>query len=128
MVIKFRKGEPVRAKLINFLERNRINSAFFYGIGGVSGPTISFYDLKKKKYFKKKLPGHYEVLSLIGNVAQDEKGIVIHMHASLGDRNFKVIGGHFFDATIAGTLELELTQTEMLERAYDSDTGLNLLR
>ncbi len=128
MVIKLRKGEPVRERLTAFFERNRINSAFFYGIGGVSGPTISFYDLKKKKYLKKKFPGHYEVLSLIGNVAQDEKGIVIHMHASLGDKSFKVIGGHFFDATVAGTLELKLTQTEMLERTYDSDTGLNLLK
>ena len=50
------------------------------------------------------------------------------MHVSLGDKNFKVTGGHFFDATVAGTLELKITQTELLTRAYDKDTGLNLLQ
>ncbi len=128
MVIKLRKGESVLGKLTAYLEKNRVNSGFFYGIGGVIGPTIAFYDLEKKKFLKKKLPGKYEVLNLTGNVSQGDDGIVIHMHATLSDKAFRVIGGHFLDAKVAGVLELKLSQTEMLERAYDSDTGLNLLK
>ncbi len=127
MVIKLHTGDAVREKLTAFLERNRVNSGFFVGLGGVRGPSLSFYDLAKKKFLKKKFPGAYEVASLTGNVAQGADGVEIHMHAVLSDKSFKTIGGHLLDATVTGTLELKFTQTEMLERRHDDATGLNLL-
>jgi len=129
MVLKFRRGDDFIPRLKNWLERNRINSGFFYGLGGFLKAELAFYDLKKKKYAKKKFPGGpFEVLSLVGNVAQGEKEIVVHCHAILGDKNYKTFGGHLVGATVGGALELKLTQTEMLERKLDDETGLSLLR
>lgn len=127
MVVVFKKGDDFLAKLKSFLERNRINSGFFYGLGGFQKAEIAFFDMEKKKFLKKKFPGPFEVLSLIGNVAQSDDGIVVHAHVSLADKNFKVIGGHLINATVKATLELKLTQTEILERKLDEETGLNLL-
>jgi len=114
-------------KLKEFLKRNRVNSGFFHGLGGLLKAELSFYDLKTKKYLKKKFTGPFEVLSLIGNVAQGEEGILIHAHAVLGKKDFSVFGGHLVSATVGGTLELKLSETEFLERKPDKDTGLHLL-
>lgn len=128
MVIAFRKGEDFQKTLKNFLERNRINSGFFYGIGGFLKAELAFYDLKTKEYKNKKIPGPLEVVSLVGNVAQGAKGVIVHAHAALGKKDFSMIGGHLVNAIVGGTLELKLTQTEMLERKFDDETGLNLLK
>ena len=127
MVIKFKKGDDFLPKLKSFLERNRINSGFFYGLGGFQKAEIAFYDMAKKKFFKKKFSGPFEVVSLVGNVSQAEDGIAIHAHVALADKSYKVIGGHLINATVKATLELKLTQTEILERKFDKDTGLHLL-
>lgn len=128
MVITLRKGDDVLPKLREWLERNRINSGFFYGIGGFQKAEIAFFDMAKKKFLKKKFPGPFEVVSFIGNVSQSEDGIAIHAHVALADKGFKVIGGHLMSATVKATLELKLTQTEILERVFDDETGLNLLK
>lgn len=128
MVIVLKKGDDVLPKLREWLERNRINSGFFYGIGGFQKAEIAFFDMAKKKFLKKKLPGPFEVLSMTGSVSQGEKGIVIHTHVALADKGFKVIGGHLMAATVKATLELKLTQTEILERVHDDETGLDLLK
>ncbi len=128
MTVIFKKGDEFLPKLKNFLERNRVNSAFFYGLGGFLKAELAFYDLAKKKYLKKKFAGPFEVLSLVGNVAQGKDDIIVHAHAILGDKNFKTFGGHVINATVGGTLELKLTQTEMMERKFDGETGLHLLQ
>lgn len=129
MVVVFKKGDDFLPKLRKWLERNRINSGFFYGFGEFSKAELAFYDLKKKKYFKKKFGGGpFEVLSLVGNAAQGEGDVIVHSHAVLADKNFKTFGGHLVGAVVAGTLELKLTQTELLERRFDDETGLNLLK
>lgn len=128
MVVKFRRGNNFIGEFKEYLQQHRVNSGFFYGLGGFSEATLAFYDLKNKKYLQKKLKGSFEVLSLTGNIAQSDEGIVIHAHAVLGDKNYRTFGGHLIEGVVAGTLEIKLTQTEMLERAHDSDTGLNLLK
>lgn len=127
MVVVFKKGDDFLPEFQEFLKRNRINSGFFYGLGGFQKAELAFYDLAKKKYLKKKFSGPFEALSLIGNVAQVEDNIFIHAHAVLGKKDFGTFGGHLISATVSGTLEVKLTATEMLERQLDEETGLKLL-
>lgn len=128
MVIVFKKGDDLMKKLRKFLEQNRVNSGFFYGIGGFAKAELAFYDLKKKKYNKKKFIGPFEVLSIKGNIAQGPDDVFIHAHVVLGDKNFKTFGGHLIDAVVGGTLELHLSEEGMMERVFDDETGLNLLK
>jgi predicted DNA-binding protein with PD1-like motif len=128
MVIVFKKGDDFLPRLKEFLRRNRVNSGFFYGLGGFQKAEIAFYDLAKKKYLKKKFNGPFEVLSLTGNVAQSDDDIFIHCHVVLGDKNYKTFGGHLMGATVSGTLEVKLSETEFLQRSLDKNTGLNLLQ
>lgn len=128
MVCVFKKGDNFTEKFGEFLRRNRVNSGFFYGLGGFSKVEIAFYDLRTKKFNKKKFVGPFEVLSLVGNVAQGDDDIVVHAHVVLGDKNFKTFGGHLINATVGGTLEINLDEAGLMERKFDDETGLNLLK
>ena len=128
MTIVLKKGEKFRESFQEFLRRNRVNSGFFFGLGAVTRPELAFYDLTKKKYIKKKFPGLFEVLSIAGNVAQSGEEVLIHAHVVLGNDKFHTIGGHLIDAVIGGTLELNLIESGLMERKFDDETGLNLLK
>ncbi|MDP1719085.1 MAG: DUF296 domain-containing protein [bacterium] len=128
MVCILKKGDDLFGKLRDFLRRNRVNSGFFNGLGGFQKAELAFYDLRTKKYNKKKFIGPFETLSITGNVAQGADDIVIHAHVVLGDKNFKTFGGHLINATVGGTLELNIVEAGMLERKFDDETGLELLR
>lgn len=128
MTCILKKGDDFTGKFREFLKRNRVNGGFFYGLGGFLKVELAFYDLRTKKYNKKKFIGPFEVLSIKGNIAQGEDDIVVHAHVVLGDKNFKTFGGHLINATIGGTLELNIVDAGMLERKFDDETGLNLLK
>ncbi|MEK7654219.1 MAG: DUF296 domain-containing protein [Patescibacteria group bacterium] len=128
MTIILKKGDKFSEKFRGFLEKNRINSGFFFGLGGFQKAEIAFYDLRTKKYNKKKFIGPFEVLSLIGNVAQNDDEIMVHAHIILGDKNFKTFGGHLVDGVVGGTLEINLNESGMMERRFNDETGLNLLK
>lgn len=128
MTIILKKGDKFSEKFRGFLEKNRINSGFFFGLGGFQKVEMAFYDLRTKKYNKKKFIGPFEVLSLVGNVAQGEDGVFVHAHIVLGDKNFKTFGGHLVDGVVGGTLEINLNESGMMERQFDDETGLNLLK
>ncbi|MEK9194529.1 MAG: PPC domain-containing DNA-binding protein [Patescibacteria group bacterium] len=126
-VLVFKRGENYPSELIKFLKKKKIRSGFFFGLGALENPEISYYDLKKKRYLSRRFKGIFEVLSLVGNVAVLGKELVIHEHIVLGDRNYRVFGGHLKNAKIGGTLEVFFQKTKFLERFRNFKTGLNLL-
>ena len=76
------------------------------------------------------MDGTLEVASFIGNVAEDENGIIIHNHVVLGDNNYRAFAGHLVGAIVGGTLEIyiaKLKESGKLKRELDKGTGLNLL-
>lgn len=128
MIAVLKKGDNFSEKFQEFLKRNRVNNGFFHGLGGFLKVELAFYDLRTKKYNKKKFIGPFEVLSIQGNIAQGDDDIVVHAHVVLGDKNFKTFGGHLINATVGGTLELNILDAGMMDRKFDDETGLNLLK
>ena len=128
MVAVFKKGDNFLPEFKEFLKRNRVNSGFFYGLGGFLKVELGFYDLAKKKYFKKKFSGPFEVLSIKGNVSQSDDDVFIHAHVVLGKKDFGAFGGHLLNAVVGGTLEINLDEGGFMERSLDKETGLQLLK
>ncbi|CAM9351787.1 unnamed protein product [Sphacelaria rigidula] len=63
----------------------------------------------------------FEILSLAGTICPDGA----HLHASLGDHNGAVLGGHLVRATIHTTAEIVIGEALALSfsRRMDDDTG-----
>ncbi|MEX2436605.1 MAG: DUF296 domain-containing protein, partial [Candidatus Paceibacterota bacterium] len=128
IVLVFKKGDDYNVELKSFLEKENINSAFFYGIGAFLDAEIAYYNLDSNEYENKKIKGPLEVASLMGNISQMDDELIIHNHVVLGDRDFKTYSGHLVNGVVAGTLEIKLTVLDNeLKRLKDEETGLNLI-
>lgn len=125
--LRFSYNEKFLEKFKQFLAERKIKSGWFWGLGAMIDPELSYYDLEKEKYLNKTFKGKFEVLSLIGNAAYLDKEIILHPHIVLSGRNYQAIGGHLSGGRVAGTLELFLDASQNFKRKLDKGTGLNLL-
>lgn len=124
-----KRGQRIAEEILKFCSRNSIKSAYFSAIGAVSSAEIAFYDIDAKKYSFKTFSEDLEICSMAGNVAVMKGELVLHAHAAFSNRKIETIGGHLKDAMVSGTCEVFLVPLkEQLERKFDEDTGLNLIR
>jgi len=127
-VLRLISGEKPEEKLLEFCEKEGINSAFFYGIGALEKAEIGHFSLTEKKYHNKIFEEDLEVLSFTGNISLKEKKPFVHAHVMLGKNDFSVIGGHFVSGITGATMELFVqVLNEKIERKKDELTGLFLL-
>ena len=64
--IRIKKGGKIIQPLTEFLQKNKINLAYFHGLGALLEVEIGFYSLKQKKYHFKKYKD-IEAVCIIGN-------------------------------------------------------------
>lgn len=122
------KGENLINSIIDHAKKLNIKSAYFSGIGALENPTLGFFDVKTKKYKQQNFSGFFELVSLIGNITTCEGQYIVHAHAALSDAEYKVIGGHLFEATIGLAAEITIfTFDKIIQRKLNPDFGLNLI-
>ncbi len=111
-----------------FCKGNRIEAAFFQTIGAVGEVELAWYDLGAKQYVTALLKEDLELVSLTGNVSKLGNELVVHNHGVFSNKAMETKGGHVQKAVISGACEIVLTRIEgSIDRAYDEETGLNLM-
>ena len=99
-----------------------------HAIGAFSAVTLGYFDRERKEYVKIPLPEQVEVLSLVGDVAEEKGEPKVHAHVVVGKRDGTAHGGHLLDARVWPTLELVLTESPVtLARRSDRESGLALI-
>jgi uncharacterized protein len=127
-LITLHVDEELFRSIIELSAERGIDSAHLWGIGAAKDIVLGSYDLEHKSYHKKELPGVWEIASLTGNLARDEKGPMLHVHGVFSDSQCAAVGGHVFSLTTAATVEIFLVPIgHVLTRKYDDRTGLKLL-
>tara|TARA_Y100000310_G_C20629556_1_gene787859 strand:- start:927 stop:1346 length:420 start_codon:yes stop_codon:yes gene_type:complete len=127
-VISGRKGEEIMTGIKEFCEEHKIDAAFFHAIGAVGEVEIAWYDLEAKEYVTSLIQEDLELVSLTGNVSKLGKEMIIHNHGVFSNRAMETKGGHVNKAVISGACEIVLNRIEgNIGRAYDDETGLNLM-
>ena len=121
------KGECVNASILDIAKRNNITFGWINGIGAISDPEIGYFDVHKKEYIKKVMSGHFELISLLGNITYKEGELFIHSHITFTDTDFRAYGGHLFDCKIAAAGEFIIFMgEEKISRTYCDKVGLFL--
>lgn len=128
-IIRLDKGEEIVASLKKICQDYKINLGSISGIGATNKATIGLFDVESKKYHPKELIGNYEIASLYGNVTTMNKEVYLHLHINLCDSNYNSFGGHLNSAVVSATFEgiIEIIDGQ-IEREYNNETGLNLLK
>ena len=127
-MLRLVNGEEMMATLLGFAEERKIGCGVVRGLGAAAGAEIAFYDLEKKAYTTNAINEEAEVGGLIGNFTRAPDGeAAVHIHTSLGKRDWTSITGHVNSLTVGATLELDVEVFPgMLQRKFDEAIGLNL--
>jgi predicted DNA-binding protein with PD1-like motif len=129
-VVVFEENDELAAGLKRFAIEQKLASASFKAIGGLSSVRLGWFNPATKQYEPSvALEEQVELLSLIGDVALSNDGPVVHAHAVVGKRDGTAHGGHLLQARIWPTCELVLTESPVpLTKAFDPKTGIMLIK
>ena len=128
-VLVFETGDEVTAGLLDFAKQHKLAAAHFTAIGAFQELTLGYFDWQSKEYEKIPMREQVEVLSLVGNIVETDKGPKLHAHVVVGKRDGSAHGGHLVDAHVRPTLEVMLVESPShLQRRHDDASGLALIK
>ncbi|MFZ2300204.1 MAG: PPC domain-containing DNA-binding protein [Candidatus Moraniibacteriota bacterium] len=128
IVMNLTRGEELVAILASWCKKEKISGATLSGLGAADELEVAYYNLGVKQFERHTIKEEVEILSLVGNVAMLSDKRVLHIHGTFGRKDLSTFGGHICSLRVSGACEIHLTVfPQAFIRAYDEETGLNLL-
>jgi predicted DNA-binding protein with PD1-like motif len=127
--VVFEAGEEVVGGLQRFAIEQRLGGAYLTAIGAFERVTLGFFNIEKKEYTRIPVDEQVELISLVGNIAQDDRGgPKVHAHVVVGKSDGTAHGGHLLEAHVRPTLEVIVVEsTKQLCRKMRPEFGVALL-
>lgn len=129
IVARLRENEDLMQEIIRIIMEKKVSAGQIMVIGALSKARYGIY--VNGEYKVKEEIGHLEIVSCIGNISEDDNGIIVHAHISISGEDGICHGGHLMDGCIINpTAELTIIEGENLKllRKYDEKTKLKLLQ
>jgi predicted DNA-binding protein with PD1-like motif len=122
-------GDEAMTAIAALAAEQQLATAQFTAIGALSRVVVAYFDWTTKAYQKIAIDEQVEVLSLVGDITQEDGKPRVHAHVVVGKADATAHGGHLFEGHVRPTLEIVLTETPRhLRRRFDPESGLHLLR
>jgi len=127
-IIRLDEGDKIIESLRSLCEQDKIGAGVLNGLGTVGEAELGWFDREARDYRTVRVTEPCEIVSLHGNVTILDGRPSVHCHIALGDREFRVRGGHLREAVVSETAEIVLTRFfEEIGRTKDKRRGLYLL-
>lgn len=127
-ILALNLGEDLFQAILRCANDANIKSASISGLGTLDDVMLAYYNLETKQYQEKLFAGMYELISLNGNIATLDDELFIHIHASIGDENYRVFGGHVMSGIVGPACEITVTPLGgHIQRGFDDRTGLKIM-
>ena len=122
-------GEEAKASLLSLAREQGIENASFVALGAFEKAVIAYFDWPTKQYQPIPVDRQVEVVTLVGDIAPDEKGkLSLHAHVVLGLPDGSTRGGHLMEGHVRPTLEITITETPAyLTRRKHPELGVALI-
>ncbi|MET8307213.1 PPC domain-containing DNA-binding protein [Micromonospora sp. NPDC005173] len=128
VVVAVDKGEDAVAAIHQAATQSDIRGARVTAVGGFHSAEVGYFDRERRDYVRIPVDEQVEVLSLLGDIADDRGKIALHVHTVLGRRDGTTVGGHLMRGEVWPTLEVIITEVgASLTKQIDPETGLALL-
>ena len=130
IVVKLEPGDDVLDSISKIVKTYKIKSGFINCIGALKQFTLGYFDLDLNDYKMETFSENVELISCIGNVAYKDGEPMIHIHITVGRRDYSVLGGHLGKPSIVSiTGEVCIFEIDRkLIREVEPQTGLSLLK
>jgi len=127
-VVVLDKGEDAVASILKFARDSDVRSAQVSAIGAFSEIVLGFFDPGRKRFVEIPIREQVEVLTLTGNLAEQDGQPRLHAHVAVGKRDGSAHGGHLLRGIVFPTLEAVVIEVAAeLRRKSDPETGLALI-
>ncbi len=129
IVGKVEPNEDLIDAILEMVKYHDIKSGLVNCIGALKEFTLGYFDIESKQYKNKTFNEYVELVSCVGNIAYKDGEPLIHLHVSVGTRDYKIIGGHLNKPSIISvTGEVCIIEIDQqLNRANDPRFNLSLL-
>jgi len=129
IVGKVEPDEDLIDSIIQMIKVHNIKSGLINCIGALKTFTLGYFDVDSKEYLKKKFDEYVELVSCMGNISFKDGEPIVHLHISIGTKDYKIFGGHLFQPSIVSiTGEVYIFEIDKkLNRANDPQYNLSLL-
>src|SRR5882757_6811986 len=104
-IVSIEDRGSVLGALTDFISSQKIQAGQITGIGATNEATLRFFDPSGKKYVDKTFSEQMEISNLSGNISQAEGKLLLHLHITLGRKDYTALAGHLLDAKIRGAGE-----------------------
>lgn len=129
IVVRIDKGEEILESIKELALKENIRLASIEALGAVNEITVGVFDTKEKKFKPNHFTGDLEIVSLTGSINTMNHEFYSHLHMAVGDSKGNVFGGHLTRAVVSATCEMFVNLIDgVVDREFDSDTGLNLFK
>lgn len=127
-VISLAPGEEILEKIQVLLEEEKINNAYFLGIGALKEAELAHFRVENKKYSSKIFTEPLELANMTGNAFLHQGKPLIHAHVTLANDEFMTIAGHLVKGIISAACEIILIKMDsQIEKKHSPEIGLNIL-
>lgn len=126
---KIEPEEDLIEAISEMVKKHNIQSGLVNCIGALKKFTIGYFNLESKKYEHKTFDEYIELVSCLGNVSYKDGEPHIHLHISIGTREYTITGGHLMQPSVVSiTGEVYIFEIDQkLDRIKDPETDLYLL-
>src|ERR1700744_3861474 len=128
-VLVLSQGEEAKKTILDFAAHNDLKAASFVALGAFEKARLGYFDWQAKKYQPIPVDEQVEVINLVGDIAENERGKGdLHAHTVLGRSDGSTRGGHLMEGVVRPTLEVTLTETPAhLRRRMHPDINVALI-
>ena len=128
LVVVCDKGEEAVAAVGAALRDQRLLAGRVTAVGGFAEAEVGWFDRAIKDYRRIPVSEQVEVLSLLGDVADQDGEPALHTHTVLGRSDGSTVGGHLLRGHVWPTLEVIVSEVSPdLAKRMDPETGLTLI-
>lgn len=126
--IRCDRGDEVISSILGVCKAEHIASAIYTGIGGCEEAQIQTFLPEEREFETQTIRGMLELVSLTGNIIQDDGKPYHHTHAVFSYKEageHRVCAGHIKSITVLYTAEIELRPVigATINRQLDPVTG-----
>jgi predicted DNA-binding protein with PD1-like motif len=127
-VVVLQTGEEAVTTLLDFARDEDVRSAQVTAIGAFSDIVLGFYDPEKRRYEEIPIREQVELLTLSGNLTEEDGEHRLHASVAVGKRDGTAHGGQLVRGLVRPTLEVIVVEVAAeLRRKVDPETGLALI-
>jgi len=124
-IVSVQDKSSISDALTDFAVSQKIQAGEITGIGAVNDATLRFFDPATKKYADKVFNEQMEISNLSGNIAVEEGKTFLHLHITLGRRDYTALAGHLLDAKTRGAGEFFVRPVNgKMIKVKNNDIGL----